>query len=137
MQFILFFLSFVLNSNASEKMSKGDVLKQDSIVFTIDEAEALRKKILELEEKERKLKIYEELYSLENKKYNLCNESVDLYKIKEQNYSSMIDNYQLIIKEKDKQLKINKYENTGYFILGATVVVGSFYMTSSILDSAR
>ena len=118
-------LLFLINySFASEKMNKGDVLKEDSIVFSIEEAEKLKARVLELEEKERKLSIYEDLYDVEKKKFSACSDSIDLYKIKERNYSEMINDYSLVLKEKDKQLRINKYENAGYFDFDITT---SFY----------
>lgn len=40
---------------ASEEMQKGDVLKEDSLVFTKEEAERLKARIIELESKEREL----------------------------------------------------------------------------------
>ena len=128
-------LCFIVGiSNASEKMDKGSILKEDSIVFSLSEAEKLKERILELEEKERKLNIYENLYDIEKEKFKSCSESIDLFAIKEQNYSDMLNDYSIVLKEKDKQLRVNKYENAGYFALGATFIIGSFYMTKSIIS---
>lgn len=132
MSLIMFLLVGV--SSASEKMEKGSILKEDSIVFSVGEAEKMKARILELEEKERRLDIYEDLYGIEKEKFKSCSESIDLFAIKEKNYSDMLNDYSIIVKEKDKQLRINKYENAGYFVLGATFIVGSFYMTKSIIS---
>ena len=43
-------------SSASEKLEKGSTLKQDSIVFTIDEAEKLKQRIFELEKKRKRVR---------------------------------------------------------------------------------
>ena len=130
----LFVLSLIGSSIASEEMEKGDVLKEKSLVFTIEEAEDLRKRMLELEEKERRLKIYEELYSIEKSKFSSCSDSVNLYLAREKNYSEMLSEYNVIINEKNKQIGIKRYENAGYFVLGASFVIGSFYMTKAIIS---
>ena len=122
-------------SFGSEMMEKGDVLTQDSIVFTLEESEKLKQRILELEKKEKDLEIYKDLYSLEKDKCSIYSDTIDFYKIREKNYTEINQEYQDIISLKNKQLKINKYENLGYFVLGATTIVGSFYLTSSIINS--
>lgn len=119
----------------SEVMSKGDILKEDSVVFTVEEAERLKSRILELEKKERDLKIYKDLYSLEQDKCNIYSDSIELYKIKEKTYLEMNEEYKNIISQKEKRLRLNGYENVGYFALGAVTIIGSFYMTSSIINS--
>jgi len=135
MSFMFFSLFISAKALASEEMEKGDVLKEDSIVFSISEAEELKKRILELEDKERRLGIYEDLYNLEKEKTSLCNDKIDIYFVKQKNYLEIISEYDSIITEKNKQIRIGKYENLGYFALGATFIVGSFYMTSSIINS--
>ena len=132
---MLFVSLFVSLSFGSEMLEKGSVLKEDSIVFTIEESERLKARILELEKKEKDLKIYKDLYSLESDKCVVLSNTVDLYKIKEKNYIEINNEYRSIIDSKNKQLKINKYENIGFFALGAATIVGSFYMTSSIINS--
>lgn len=119
----------------SEVMSEGDILKEDSVVFTVEEAERLKSRILELEKKERDLKIYKDLYSLEQDKCNIYSDSIELYKIKEKTYLEMNEEYKNIISQKEKRLRLNGYENVGYFALGAVTIIGSFYMTSSIINS--
>ena len=132
----MFFVGFFVGmSFGSEMLEKGSVLKEDSIVFTIEESERLKARILELEKKEKDLEVYKELYLLESDKCSVVSETVDLYKIKEKNYIEINSEYRSIIESKNKQLKINKYENIGFFALGAVTVISSFYMTSSIINS--
>ena len=119
----------------SEVMSKGEVLKEDSVVFTVEEAEKLKSRILELEKKEKDLEIYKDLYSLEQDKCNIYSDSIELYKIKEKTYLEMNEEYKSIISQKEKRLRLNGYENVGYFALGAVTIIGSFYMTSNIINS--
>ena len=119
----------------SEVMSKGEVLKEDSVVFTVEEAEKLKSRILELENKEKDLEIYKDLYSLEQDKCNIYSDSIELYKIKEKTYLEMNEEYKSIISQKEKRLRLNGYENVGYFALGAVTIIGSFYMTSNIINS--
>jgi len=135
--FALSLVMFMSSSLASEQMSEGDILSQDSIVFSLEEAESLKGRILELEESERQLQIYKDLYTLEESKSALLEDSVEVYKLKENNYSSIIDNYEKIIEEKDSQLKYKKLENTSYFLLGATTIIGSFYLTNSVIKSTQ
>lgn len=131
----MFFVLLASICFGSEIMSKGEVLKQDSVVFTVEEAERLKARILELEKKEKDLEIYKDLYSLEQDKCNIYSDSIDLFKIKEKTYLEMNEEYKNIIDQKNKELRLNGYENVGYFALGAVTIIGSFYMTSGIINS--
>ncbi len=131
----MFFVLLVSICFGSEVMSEGDILKEDSVVFSVDEAEKLKSRILDLEKKEKDLQIYKDLYSLEQDKCEIYSESIDLFKIKEKTYLEINEEYKSIIVQKEKRLRLNGYENVGYFALGAATIIGSFYMTSSIIDS--
>lgn len=131
----MFFVLLVSICFGSEIMSEGEVLTEDSVVFSVDEAEKLKSRILELEKKEKDLEVYKDLYSLEQDKCEVYSESIDLFKIKEKTYLEMNEEYKSIIAQKERRLRLNGYENVGYFALGAVTIVGSFYMTSSIIGS--
>jgi len=122
-------------SSAGDLKEKGFVLKEDSYVFSIEEAERLKNRIIELES------IEIELNSL--KKINVINEkTIDLYKINENLFSKQIDNYKYIsdindeiIKKYNDQNKYNDLKTAGYFSLGIITTIGSFLIADHISDS--
>lgn len=119
---------------ASEILEKGSVLKEDSYVFSIEEAESLKSRIIELEKKEKELEEY--------KKLNInLEKQIDIYKINENLYSFRKDNYDLIIKDYKeindiyrKRSNFNGLENSGYFFLGVALTIGSIYLADHIVS---
>jgi hypothetical protein len=80
---MIFLSSF---SFAGDLKEKGFVLKEDSYVFSIEEAEKLKSRIIELESLEIELK------SL--KKINIINKkTIDIYKVNEGLFLKQIENH--------------------------------------------
>ncbi len=128
-------LLFPRISSASEIMEAGQVLKEDSVVFTIEEAEKLKARIFELEKKEDLLEEYKVLCEVKDSK-------IDLYKVNEALYKDQIDRYSTIINLQDKRLdKYNKiqtaseYRDIGIFVLGVSVTVASILMADKVNDT--
>lgn len=131
------FLLFPKISSASETLKKGDVLKEDSVVFTIDEATRLKNRMFELEKKEKELAEMHKLCEIKDQK-------IDLYKINEEFYKEQIESYKNVVSYQDKKIEnyqkidsIRKYKETGYFILGISVAVGSIIVADKVNDSMQ
>ena len=76
---ILFFLSLlVFPAAAGDEVKAGTVLKQDSYVFSIDEAEKLKIRIEDLEKKEQLLEQYKILDGLKIQQTDLLKNSLDI-----------------------------------------------------------
>ncbi len=116
------FLIFLSNAHAADEMKAGSILKEDSYVFTIKEAETLKEKIEELEKKEKILEQYIELDSLKTKQSDLLKISIDL---KDQ----QIVLYKDIITEKDNQIEIIKKQKNKDFLNGAVIFTAGILFT--------
>lgn len=123
----MFLFCLILSAFGGDRMSAGEILKEDSYVFTIEEAENLKSQIIELEEKERQLEIYKKMVE----EY----EKDDLYRLSDKYKETYIDNLkkinsnnQLIIDGYMKKNKFEKYRNASYFAMGATFAYSAIYM---------
>ena len=133
---ILFFLSLlVFPAVAGDEMKEGTVLKQDSYVFSIDEAEKLKIRVEDLEKKEQLLEQYKILDSLKIQQTDLLKNSLDIK-------DGQINLYKEIILEKDDQLSlIKKKHNTqllnNMVLFGAGVLFTglSIYAADKLDDS--
>ena len=128
-------LLFPRISSASEILKAGETLKEDSVVFTIDEAEKLKARIFELEKKEKILEEYKDLCSVKDSK-------VDIYKINESLYKEQLSTYQNIVDLQDKRLEKQRkiqtasdYRDAGFFVLGVSVAIGSILIADKVNDS--
>ena len=124
-------------SNASEILEKGAVLKEDSVVFTIEEAEKLKQRMFELEKKEKLLEEYKELCSIKDKK-------IDIYAINQTFYEDQINTYRDMVSYQDEKInglnkisKANDYRDAGYFVLGVAITVGSILLADKVNDSIQ
>lgn len=129
---VLFNLCF-----SSEIMKEGSVLKQDSYVFSIEEAERLKKRVAELEKKELQLEKYKELNVNLNKQIEIYKLNESLYSIRKENYDLMISDYKEINKIYKDRNNFNSFENTGYFLLGVAISVGSIYLADHIVSDIQ
>ena len=128
-------MTLLFSSFAGDIKEKGFVLEEESYVFTIEEAESLRARIVELEAKELELDYY--------KKLNKANEkTIDLYKINEDLFKKQIENQKLIsdinndiIQKYNDNKKYDDFKSAGYFTLGVIVTIGSFIVADNISDS--
>ncbi len=122
-------------SKASEILKAGESVKEDSVVFTIEEAEKLKSRIFELEKKEKVLDEYKDLCSIKDSK-------IDIYKINESLYKDQLLTYQSIVDIQDKRLEkqrkiesASQYRNAGFFVLGVSVAIGSILIADKVNDS--
>jgi len=126
---------FPRTSKASEILKAGESVKEDSVVFTIEEAEKLKSRIFELEKKEKVLDEYKDLCSIKDSK-------IDIYKINESLYKDQLLTYQSIVDIQDKRLEkqrkiesASQYRNAGFFVLGVSVAIGSILIADKVNDS--
>lgn len=126
------FYLFLSLAFASEEMKAGDVLTQDSYVFSMDEIARLQDRISELEEKEKKLDLYISLVQEYEKKDSLVSLSDDYKNKYIENLKSINDNNQLIIDAYNRKDKFSTLEKYSYFALGVGFAYGSIY-TGSLL----
>lgn len=135
MQLIFFLQLFILTAFAGDEMKSGTVLKEDSYVFTIEEAKKLKSKIEELEKKEELLEQYKKLNTLRIEQNEMLSSAL---KLKDDQISS----YKEIIDEKDKQILLvekinNKKEIKTYALFGAGILFAglSIYAADRFDDS--
>ena len=132
---ISFSLIFSPIANSAELMSKGSVLKQESMVFSVEEADALRVRIEGLELTERKMMAMEDLIIIQKQELVVTN---DMLKIKSSQVNEWRDLSDLHLKRLDKmerREKISSLENIGWFILGVTISGGAIYLGDKIGDN--
>lgn len=126
------FLVFLSLAFGSDEMKAGEVLKEDSYVFSMDEIARLQDRISELEEKEKKLELYISLVEEYERKDNLVSLSDDYKNKYIENLKSINDNNQLIIDAYNRKDKFSTLEKYSYFALGVGFAYGSIY-TGSLL----
>jgi hypothetical protein len=125
--------ALIFNIYGSEILPKGEVLSEDSYVFSIEEAEELKARIIELEKKEKELVLYKDLASQYEKKDNLYSLS-DEYKDRYMNNLVKINqNNQLIIDTYNRKERFSQLERYSYFALGAITAYSSVYIGSSLV----
>ena len=120
-------------ANASEEMKAGEVLKEDSYVFSMEEIGRLQDRISELEAKEKKLELYISLVEEYEKKENLVSLN-DEYKDQYiENLKKINTNNQLIIDTYNRKDRFSRLEKYSYFTLGVGIAYGSIYMGSLLV----
>ena len=127
------FWLFLSLAFASEEMKAGEVLKEDSYVFSMEEIERLQDRISELEAKEKKLDLYISLveeYERKDSLISLSDEYKDQY-IK--NLKEINENNQLIIDTYNRKDRFSNLEKYSYFALGVGMAYGSIYMGSLLV----
>lgn len=139
-KFFLIFNIFVANTSlAGDVMRAGDVLEHDSYVFTIKEAEELRKRLVDLEE--------------QNKKQS---ELIEEYKVLDRNLQLQITGYRELLKTKEFQIdeykkmheldlkriaqfekssKLHKAEKWAFFGVGIGIAISAILIADKIDDS--
>lgn len=119
----IFLIIFTSIASAGDEMKAGSVLKQNSYVFSIEEAEKLKIKIEDLEKKEKLLEQYKILDDLKIQQINLLKNSIQIK-------DSQIDLYQKIILEKDEQISLIKKSKNKQFLNGAAIFGAGILFTS-------
>lgn len=113
-------------------MKKGSVLEEDSYVFSLEEAEELKQKIINLEYAEKQLELQKELVKNLELKETLLEENVQRYQEYSKNLEEINNNNQLIIDKYMKKESLSTFKMTGYFVLGFSLAYGSIYMASRL-----
>lgn len=129
MSFLFLLLSSVM---ASEELPKGSVLKEDSYVFSLQEAEDLKLRIIELEEKEKKLDLYIQLSENYEEKINIQDLNIQKYKEYSENLEKINNNNQLIIDKYMKKDNLSQIKAASYFVLGFGTAFGSVYLATKL-----
>lgn len=130
----MFIFCFILSAFSGERMSKGDVLKEDSYVFSIQEAEDLKSRVIELEKKEKQLELYKNLaekYEEQEKLFNLSDQYKEDYI---NNLKKINANNQLIIDTYMNKNKFSKYEKASYFVMGMGLSYSAIYMGTLLVE---
>jgi transcription initiation factor IIF auxiliary subunit len=120
---------FLTPAYAADEMRSGSVLKQDSYVFSIEEAERLKSRIEDLEKKEKLLEQYKILDSLKSQQN-------DLLKLSIQIKDDQIILYKDIIVEKEKQNDLIKKQKNKLFLNGAAIFGAGILFTSLSIYAA-
>jgi len=123
-----------VSAYASEEMHAGDVLEEDSLVFSMDEAQDLKVRIEDLEGKETLLWEYISLTDVQGKQIDSLEEiieSKDVLIAKHQEIHELDD---MAIKRLDKQVKRRKLENVGSFIGGVLVAIALVLVADKVDD---
>ena len=128
-------MTLLFSSFAGDIKEKGFVLEKESYVFTIEEAEHLKARIIELEAKELELDYYKKLNDVNEKTINLYKINEDLFKKQIENQKLISDINNDIIHKYNDSKKYNDFKSAGYFSLGVIVTIGSFIIADRISDS--
>jgi hypothetical protein len=125
----LFISLLVFNASASDLVKSGTTLKEDSYVFSLEEAERLKIRIEDLEKKERLLDQYEKLDSLKK-------QQIDLLQLSLETKDRQISLYNDIIIEKDKQILLIQKTKRSEYINSAVIFMSGIALTSGALYAA-
>ena len=130
----VFMLIFPQQALAGDVVAKGTTLKEDSYVFTIDEATRLLKRVEELEAKEKELIKYKELEAVRLQQINLYKINLDYSQAQNKRYVNLLNINQDLIDKYNRRNDIRTWENVGFFALGMTLTVGIFFAADAITD---
>ena len=131
--FSIFAISFMLicgNAFAGEEKKAGEVLEVDSYVFTIEEAEALKDRVKELEEKEALLQQYLLLEKNLTMQNSQLEKKIDIYETQLDLYKNMHINNKEYIDSLTKVRRFDNLEKIGMFVSGALIVSLSFRLAT-------
>lgn len=123
-------------SYAGDIVSAGETVKEDSYVFTIEEAERLQERLFELEKKEQILIQYETLSSLQEDKIELFLENETIYKERISNLNTIIDELEEINARNIKNQRWNRVENSLIVATTVATTISMFILVDYINDKA-
>jgi len=138
MKIILAILVLINFSNicyAGDIVKSGEVLEEDSYVFSIDEANKLMQRVKELEKAELKLEEYKKLDELYNSKINYYIENESIYKRRVENLNEIIDSLEEINSRNNKRKKWDKVENYVIFSSAVAATILTFISVDYINDN--
>jgi bacterioferritin (cytochrome b1) len=132
----MFLILLLLNNAfAGDEMKAGDKLKYDSYVLSIEEANKLKKRIIELEKKEELLTQYEKLNTLRKEQNEILTFNLSLKDNQISSYKNIIKEYEEIEDIKNKK-EVNKFIKNGSLILSGVLFMGlSVYAADKFDDS--
>jgi bacterioferritin (cytochrome b1) len=132
----MFLILLLLNNAfAGDEMKAGDKLKYDSYVLSIEEANKLKKRIIELEKKEELLTQYEKLNTLRKEQNEILTFNLSLKDNQISSYKNIIKEYEEIENIKNKK-EVNKFIKNGSLILSGVLFMGlSVYAADKFDDS--
>lgn len=133
---ILALMRFSGVSYAGDVVSAGETVKEDSYVFTIEEAERLQERLFELEKKEQILIQYETLSSLQEDKIELFLENETIYKERISNLNTIIDELEEINARNIKNQRWNRVENSLIVATTVATTISMFILVDYINDKA-
>lgn len=133
---ILALMRFSGVSYAGDIVSAGETVKEDSYVFTIEEAERLQERLFELEKKEQILIQYETLSSLQEDKIELFLENETIYKERISNLNTIIDELEEINARNIKNQRWNRVENSLIVATTVATTISMFILVDYINDKA-
>lgn len=136
--FAFIFLMFSSVSFGGEVMRSGDILSEDSYVFTISEAEGLMRKIEELEasnlQNEKVIAVFKELDFNTSLQIREMDSLLKLKSLEINEYEHMTSLYRTRITRLERQSKFSKVEKWGFMGIGIGLTVGSIIIADKIDD---
>lgn len=132
---IAFSLIFTPVAQAAEFMEAGEVLTADSMVFSVDEADELRKRIEQLENTEQKAEALEDLVEVQEQEIVTLEELLIVKDAQLEEWQQLSALHQDRVEKMERREKFNTLENVGWFILGVAVTGGAIYLGDRIGDS--
>ncbi len=134
MKKIIFILLMLLSTNAmaGEAYPAGHVLKEDSYVFTFDEAGRLMLRMEDLEQKEKLLLKYQELDVSNTQIIDAYKKELDLKDYQISQYKEISDTDEALVKKYEKKNNLSKLEKYGFFLLGVGVTTSSIIIADKV-----
>ena len=120
---------------AGEIKPAGTKLSEESYVFSIEEAESLKARIIELEKKEKKLEQYLLLDELNNKKIDIYLSNEEIYKRRIDNMDSIIVDLENVNNRYSKINRQNGLENTILVTSSVAATILSFIAIDYLNDN--
>ena len=128
---IISFMMICPDVHAGEEMKAGSVIKEDSYVFTMEEARKLKSRIEELEKKEKELAQYKMLEkNLSEQNANLTR-TTNIYKEQIAFYEEINKNNKEYIERASKLRRLDNLEKMGMFVAGTLIVSLSFRLATA------
>jgi len=128
-------LIFTPVAHSAEYMEAGSVLTADSMVFSVEEADQLRKRIETLELAEEKAEALEELVEVQGQEIVTLEELLIVKDAQLDEWQQLSQLHQERVEKMERREKFNSLENVGWFILGVAVTGGAIYLGDRIGDS--
>lgn len=120
---------------AGEPVKKGFVVKEDSYLFTIPEAQQLMSRVSDLEKTEKLYKEQVELISVFEEKEVLHNSIIETKNKIIEEHQKLLEIERERMEKLEKKQKWNDIRVYAAIFLGATLTMGSFVVADNITDT--